>query len=127
VLGISALVEAAQRVSADRELKQLLATNQVLARRRRGRKTELVPAEDLLVGDVIELRAGDWVPADCRLLEVDGLETDESTLTGESLPVVKDTAATTAATTADRRCMLYQGTSVASGSGTAVVVATGEN
>ncbi|MGW7551610.1 cation-translocating P-type ATPase, partial [Streptomyces rimosus] len=67
----------------------------------------------------------DVVPADCRLLTAEGLEVDESSLTGESLPVAKDPAPVVAAQLADRRSMLYEGTTVAAGRATAVVVATG--
>ncbi|KAA5834502.1 cation-translocating P-type ATPase [Saccharopolyspora hirsuta] len=125
VLLASALVDGIQRVATDRELTRLLDAGQVPARRKRDGAVQVVPADQLVPGDVVELRAGDGVPADCRLLAVDGLEVDESGLTGESQLVVKDTAATTAPEVADRTCMLYQGTAIASGSGTAVVVAVG--
>jgi cation-transporting P-type ATPase I len=84
-----------------------------------------VPAEDLVPGDVVRLQAGDAVPADCRLLKPVALEVDESSLTGESLPVQKEALATAAVTVADRRSMIYEGTTVAVGETTAVVVATG--
>src|SRR5206468_11294084 len=75
--------------------------------------------------DVIELRSGDVVPADCRVLQAVGLQVDESALTGESFPVTKATDAVAASTLAERFSMLYEGTTVAAGRGTAVVVATG--
>ncbi|MDA3645082.1 cation-translocating P-type ATPase [Saccharopolyspora indica] len=125
VLLASALVDGVQRVATDRELTRLLDAGQVPARRRREGTVELVPADQLVPGDVVELRAGDGVPADCRLLSADGLEIDESSMTGESQLVAKDVAATTAAEVADRTCMVYRGTAVASGTGTAVVVAVG--
>ncbi|WP_345025723.1 HAD-IC family P-type ATPase, partial [Nonomuraea roseoviolacea] len=83
-------------------------------------------ADELVPGDVIELRAGDAVPADARLVEASGLELDESTLTGESRLVAKSATPTAAAAVADRASMVYQGTTVAAGHGLAVVVATGE-
>ncbi|WP_229680158.1 cation-translocating P-type ATPase [Saccharopolyspora thermophila] len=125
VLVVSAFVDGLQRVVTDRELAKLLDAEQLPARRRLDGGTEVVPADRLVPGDVVEVRAGDGVPADCRLLEVDGLEVDESALTGESLAVTKQMAATAAPVVADRACMLYQGTYVASGAGTAIVVATG--
>ncbi|SEG10198.1 cation-transporting ATPase I [Saccharopolyspora kobensis] len=125
VLLASALVDGVQRVATDRELTRLLDAGQVPARRRREGTVEVVPADQLVPGDVVELRAGDGVPADCRLLSTDGLEVDESSMTGESQLVVKDIAATTAPDVADRTCMVYRGTAVASGTGTAVVVAVG--
>ncbi|MCI2417255.1 cation-translocating P-type ATPase [Saccharopolyspora sp. K220] len=125
VLVASALVDGVQRVATDRELRRLLDAGQLPARRRRDGTTEVVPADRLVPGDVIEVRSGDGIPADCRVLEVDGLEVDESGLTGESQPIAKEITATTAPMVGDRTCMLYQGTCVASGSGTAIVVATG--
>ncbi|MEV0700451.1 cation-translocating P-type ATPase [Saccharopolyspora sp. NPDC050389] len=125
VLLASALVDGVQRVATDRELTRLLEAGQMPARRRRDGIAQLVPADQLVPGDVIELRAGDGVPADCRLLAVEALEVDESSLTGESQLVTKEIAATTALAVADRACMLYQGTAIASGSGTGVVVAVG--
>jgi Mg2+-importing ATPase len=82
--------------------------------------TELVP------GDVLELRLGDIVPADVRLLEVSGLECDESVLTGESLPVDKHTDPTPAGSAiADLTGCALMGTVVHAGSGSGVVVTTG--
>ncbi|MEV0195359.1 HAD-IC family P-type ATPase [Nonomuraea sp. NPDC050691] len=83
-------------------------------------------ADDLVPGDVIELRAGDAVPADARVIDASGLEVDESTLTGESRLVAKSAAPTAAPAVADRTSMVYQGTTVAAGHGLAVVVAVGE-
>ncbi|WP_436760383.1 HAD-IC family P-type ATPase [Streptosporangium sp. V21-05] len=82
--------------------------------------------EDLVPGDVIELRAGDTVPADCRVLKAVGLEIDEATLTGESQLVTKSPEPVNAPAIADRTSMVYEGTTVAAGSGLAVVVAAGE-
>ncbi|GAA4832635.1 cation-translocating P-type ATPase [Saccharopolyspora rosea] len=127
VLVFSALIDGAQRVRADRELAALLEAGQLRVRLRRRGRTTSVPADDLVEGDIIELRAGDGVPADCRVLSAEALEVDESSLTGESEPVTKTAEATVAAAVADRTCMLYRGTAVASGSATAVVVAVGAN
>ncbi|HEX3828676.1 MAG TPA: cation-translocating P-type ATPase [Sporichthyaceae bacterium] len=85
----------------------------------------LVAADRLRVGDLIGLRAGEVVPADARLITVDGLELDESGLTGESITVGKQVAATPGAPVAERACMVFEGTVVVAGSGTAVVVAVG--
>jgi cation-transporting ATPase I len=125
VLVASALVEAVQKVTARRELVQLLDAGQLPAHLRRDGETRTVPADQLVPGDVVELHAGDGVPADCRVLRATGVEVDESSLTGESQLVTKTTKATTATTIADRTSMLYQGTMVATGNATAVVVATG--
>jgi magnesium-transporting ATPase (P-type) len=92
---------------------------------RRSRADSALRADQLVEGDVIRLQAGDAVPADCRVLSGRDLEIDESTLTGESVPVAKSARATGARALADRNSMLYEGTVVAAGSGGAVVVATG--
>ncbi len=85
-----------------------------------------VPAEELVPGDLIVLEAGDRIAADARLVEIAHLQADESALTGESLPVNKSPApAPQTAGVADRRSMVFAGTSVAAGRGRAVVVATG--
>ncbi|TDD87909.1 HAD family hydrolase [Saccharopolyspora karakumensis] len=127
VLLASALIDGVQRAATDRELSKLLASGRTPARRRRGGTTEIVSSDELVPGDVVELRAGDGVPADCRLLSVESLEVDESGLTGESHLVAKTAAPTTAPAVADRTCMLYQGTVIASGTGVAVAVAVGSH
>ncbi|MEU6776597.1 magnesium-translocating P-type ATPase [Streptomyces sp. NPDC046759] len=92
---------------------------------RDGRPQE-VEVTTLVPGDVVELRLGDIVPADLRLLQAAGLECSESVLTGESLPVAKDTAAVPAGTAlADLSGCALMGTVVHAGSGRGVVVATG--
>ncbi|MEU6096284.1 cation-translocating P-type ATPase [Streptomyces sp. NPDC047079] len=121
----SALVGGVQRVRTERALAELTARSAVGARVRRGGTERLVSAEDLVPGDVVLLRAEDVVPADCRLLEAHGLEVDESSLTGESLPVAKDPAPVVAAHLTERHSMLYEGTTVSAGEAVAVVVATG--
>lgn len=86
-----------------------------------------VSAADLVPGDLLLLRAGDLVPADCRLIEAGQLTCDEAALTGESEPQEKTVHPVDRATAlADRRSMLLSGTTVTSGSGSAVVTATGQ-
>jgi Ca2+-transporting ATPase len=86
-----------------------------------------VPADQLVPGDVIELTAGQSVPADARLIDAVGLRIDEAALTGESMPVDKDPGAALDAGVplADRKTMVYLGTSVAGGTGRAAIVGTG--
>ncbi|MEU4566087.1 HAD-IC family P-type ATPase [Micromonospora sp. NPDC023956] len=127
VVGGSALIGAVHQRNTERSLATLLARTAVTARVRRDGSEQVVAAEDLVAGDVILLDPGDAVPADCRVLESVGLEADESSLTGESLPVAKTDRPVVAAEVADRRSMLYEGSTVAAGHGTAVVVATGED
>jgi cation-transporting ATPase I len=122
----NALIGGVQRVSAERALRALLFSERLPARQVAGDGTlRSVPAERLRPGDIISLNSSDVVPADVRLLDCERLEVDESTLTGESLPVAKGTAATPGADLADRSCMLYEGTTVLAGTARGVVVAVG--
>jgi magnesium-transporting ATPase (P-type) len=85
-----------------------------------------IAAEELVPGDLVILEAGDRVPADLRLLSVSALATQEALLTGESLPVEKNTTAVSAqAPLGDRLCMAYSGTLVTTGQARGVVVAIG--
>jgi Ca2+-transporting ATPase len=85
-----------------------------------------VAIETVVPGDVLVVRAGELVPADCRIVDAHRLAADEAALTGESEPATKSTAAAPAgAALAERSSMLYRGTSIASGHGRAIVVATG--
>ncbi|WP_433226397.1 hypothetical protein [Microtetraspora malaysiensis] len=125
VMVVDAVLGGAQRRDAQRALRHLTKETELHVRLlRRGGHGGAI-AEDLVQGDVIELRAGDAVPADARLIRAVGLEVDESTLTGESQLVTKTTAPTAAPAVADRTSMVYQGTTVAAGHGLAVVVAVG--
>ena len=85
-----------------------------------------VPTDDVVVGDVVVLRAGDIVPADSRLIDADSLLVDESTLTGESYPAEKTPGVVAIGSSlAQRTNAVFLGTHVVSGTGTVVVAATG--
>jgi Ca2+-transporting ATPase len=85
-----------------------------------------IPSKYLVPGDIILLQTGDRIPADARVIEEYNLKVDESSLTGESVPVQKVTDALPAGTSeADRTNMVYAGTAVAYGRGKAVITATG--
>lgn len=87
-----------------------------------------VASADLIPGDIVVLQSGDKVPADLRLLTVKELQIDESALTGESVPVPKHVEALSAETVlGDRTNMAYASTLVTYGTGTGVVVSTGDN
>ncbi len=126
VLGANALMSGVQRVGADRALRQLVDLSAVRVNLRRpGDEETTVTAAELVPGDVVMLSAGDAVPADLRVLSAQGLEIDESSLTGESQLVEKSPQASLAGTVADRTSMLYEGSVVAAGEAVGVVVATG--
>ncbi len=125
---IMSLVQEAKAEGAMEALMQMTAsTSKVL----RDGEIKITKSEDITVGDVIVFEAGDTVPADCRIIESHSLKSEEAALTGESVPVNKiidvlmcnegreDIAL------GDRRNMLYNGSTVVYGRGTAVVVATG--
>ena len=92
-----------------------------------GAGSRMISARELVAGDVLELEAGDAVPADARLVRSIDLAVLESSLTGEAAPIGKDAVAELPADTVlgDRTNMLFLGTQVVRGKGTAVVVATG--
>jgi P-type Ca2+ transporter type 2C len=120
-LGLRQEGKAAAAVAA---LQQMMI---VKAKVRREGKLEEIPAEHLVPGDLVSIEAGDIVPADGRLLRAATLEVAESALTGESLPVGKDTNPVRKADTplGDRTDMVYMNTNVTRGSGEFVVTATG--
>ena len=96
------------------------------ARTIRGGETRLIPAEQLVPGDLVLLESGDKVPADLRLTDVNNLRTEEAALTGESIPAEKMTGPVSAnATVGDRENLAFSGTMVVSGRAKGVVVATG--
>jgi Ca2+-transporting ATPase len=95
---------------------------------RDGKKQE-IPMPEVVIGDMLVLAPGYYIPADARLLETHRLTIDESPLTGESLPVGKDDKFLGNEDTAlgDRRNMIYMGTTVTGGNGLAITIATGRN
>ncbi|MBK7323187.1 MAG: cation-translocating P-type ATPase [Candidatus Microthrix sp.] len=127
VVGVNTAVGAAQRVQTEHALLRLERNGQSGARVLVRGEVVDVPADSVVVGDVILLEAGDAVPGDCRLLDATALEMDESALTGESLPVQKSCDPTPGAAVAERTSMLYDGTVVAVGDATAVVVGVGSH
>jgi P-type Ca2+ transporter type 2C len=127
IVAINAVLGFAQESRAEAALAALETMQTPNARVRRDGTTRVVAASGLVAGDVLELEAGDAVPADARLLQTIGLFAEESALTGESVPVAKDARAACAddAPLGDRGTMLFVGTNVVRGKAVAVVVATG--
>lgn len=117
----------AQEYRAERAVQALKGMAALTARVRRGGAETTIPAVGLVQGDVVILEAGNVVPADLRLVEVNRLRIDEAALTGESLAVEKHTAAIADSDLplGDRRNMAYKGTTVIYGRAVGVVVATG--
>jgi Mg2+-importing ATPase len=116
--------ERGARKTVERLLALVSSRTRVL---RDGAETEIL-SESVVPGDVILLSAGDWLPADCRVLESTGLMVDESALTGESFPAEKQPGTVAAeATVSQRTNSLFMGTYVVSGSGRAIAAATGQS
>ncbi len=126
VVVINAVVGFIQEGKAEQAMdaiRQMLSLHAAVLRD--GRLHE-IPAEELVPGDVVQLAAGDKVPADLRLLRVRELQVEEAALTGESVPVEKNgTAVAADALLGDRTGMAYSGTLVTAGRGFGLVVATG--
>ena len=128
VIGINAIIGFLQEGKAERALesvRNMLSLQAVVIRN--GQRQEIA-AEQLVPGDIVELRSGDKVPADVRLFKIKNLQVQEAMLTGESVPVEKTTHAVEAdAAIGDRPSMAFSGTLVTSGQGRALVVETGDS
>jgi calcium-translocating P-type ATPase len=127
VLIVNAIVGTIQEHRADTSMAALQELIRQTAHVRRDDMVGVVDARELVVGDIVEVESGMTVAADLRLVFDSGLFADESTLSGESLPVAKAHAAIVAAASGlgDRSTMLHAGTLIAQGRGAGVVVATG--
>lgn len=127
IVVLNAMLGLAQERKAEQAIRSL---SRMLVRRvrvRRAGATRDVAVEEIVPGDLLELEAGDLIAADARLVSASDLAADESTLTGESVPVDKDARAPfrAGAPPAEQAAALYLGTNVVRGAGLAVVVATG--
>ncbi|MBR2650834.1 MAG: calcium-translocating P-type ATPase, PMCA-type [Clostridia bacterium] len=131
VVIINAVLGVYQESKAEKAIEALQQMSAATSKVMRDGKLQVIHSEDLVVGDVIVLEAGDAVPADARILESASLQAEEAALTGESVPVTKfidiiylrenekDVPL------GDRKNMLYMGSTVVYGRGVAVVTATG--
>jgi Ca2+-transporting ATPase len=127
IVALNAVIGVTEEGKAARALDALRSMETPMARVVRAGATRLIPTREVVPGDLVQLAAGDRVPADLRITEATALEIDESVLTGESLPASKDAGAVTEADAglADQRCMAFTGTHVTRGSARGFVVATG--
>ena len=129
IVALNTILGYTQEYKAEKTLEALqeLASPKVTVRRG-GRDVE-VPSRELVAGDVMVLSTGDRVSADGRLIGSANLETDEASLTGESVPVKKDHGSAVAerSVLGDRSNMVYSGSTISRGRGVAMVVATGSS
>lgn len=129
IVVLNAIVGIVQEGKAEKALEALKNLSSPQARVIRNGKEMIIDAAILVPGDIISLESGDYVPADARIIESNSLKSEESALTGESVPTEKDATAEAAvnAPLGDRFNMLYSGCSITYGSGKAVVTSTGMN
>jgi len=131
IIILNAALGFIQEYRAEKSLAALKKLSSPSSKAIRDGKKIIVPSSDLVIGDLVEMEAGDNVPADCRLFSVtSGFATQEASLTGESNPVMKTTLALNeigekSTPLADRVNMVYMGTSVSSGKARAIVAQTG--
>ena len=128
MIALGAGLKLVQESRADHAAAKLKAMISVMATVMRGGQPREIPISQLVTGDVVALAAGDMIPADVRLITAKDLFVNQSSLTGESFPVEKFETETNPAARApvELTSIAFLGTSVESGAGTAVVVATGK-
>jgi Ca2+-transporting ATPase len=125
---LNAIIGTYQEFQAEKALAALSAMQVPLVRVRRKGEIDEISAEELVPGDIVLLNEGDRIPADGRLIESINLQIDESALTGESMPVSKNTnvlPTDQAITVGDRENMAFMGTSVTYGRGEVIITQTG--
>ena len=127
IVVLNALMGVIQENKAEKALDALKNMSAPHARVIRNGVEKIINASELVPGDIILLEAGDFVPADARLIKSSSLKSEESALTGESVPTEKDATVIVKedAPLGDRINMVYSGCSITYGTATAVVVATG--
>ena len=126
VLAINTAIGSATELRAARSMESLRKLGARSSRVLRDGTLNILPAEQVVPGDIVLFESGDMVTADIRLVEANTLYCDKSTLTGKSTPVEKGTAPVAGdAVVADRSSMVHKGTAITRGSAKGVVVATG--
>ncbi len=127
IVVLNAIMGVMQESKAEKALDALKSMSAPHARVIRDGKESVIDAAELVPGDIIKLEAGDFIPADARLLHSVSLKSEESALTGESVPSEKDAEAEVdeKAPLGDRHNMVFSGCSVTYGTATAVVTAIG--
>lgn len=124
---LNAIMGVVQENKAEKSLEALMSLSSPHARVIREHQEKIIDAKDLVIGDIIKLEAGDFVPADARLISSSSLKSEESALTGESVPVEKESQVIVDedAAIGDRINMVYSGCSITYGTAKAIVCHTG--
>jgi Ca2+-transporting ATPase len=126
IVVLNAMLGFIQEARAEKSVRALMALAAPESTVVRDGERQRVTTDEIVPGDILMVEAGDKIPADARLIEVANLQTDEAPLTGESVPVAKETKPFDADVgLGDRRNMLFSGTVATYGRGRAIVVATG--
>jgi len=126
IVMVSAVLGFFQEYRAERALEALKKMLSPTATIVRDGKEIVIPAREIVPGDIVVLREGDKIPADARLIDAINLQVNEAALTGESMPVFKGTGRIPSAISLlDRKNIVFSGTGVTYGKGKAVVTATG--
>ena len=129
VVLLNAIIGVAQEAKAEKSLEALKKLSEHAAKVVRDGKEQVIPARELVPGDLVIIETGDYVSADLRIIEAANLKSQESSLTGESVPVEKETAPIegTEVGVGDRINMLFSSSLITYGRGKAIVVETGMN
>lgn len=132
VVILNAVLGVAQESKAEKAIEALQKIAAATSKVMRDGKITVIPSERIVPGDVVVLEAGDAVPADARVIECASMKIEEAALTGESVPVTKTNAVLSAddgkdVPLGDRKNMVYMGSTVVYGRGSAVVTGTGMN
>jgi Ca2+-transporting ATPase len=128
IVALNAIVGFVQEYRSEKAIEAMKKLAAPRAKVLREGKEMIIPAKEVVPGDIILIEAGDRIPADARLIEIVELKTEEAALTGESTPVNKSIKVVDEKTpVADRKNMVFMGTHTTYGRGKAVVVATGMN
>lgn len=131
VVILNTILSVVQESKAENAISALMEMTKATSKVIRDGQIQIIKSEDLVVGDVIVLEAGDAIPADCRILESHSLKVEEAAITGESVPVNKIADILMLSETSrevplgDRTNMLYSGSTIVYGRGKAVIVSTG--
>lgn len=128
IVVLNAIMGFVQEYRAEKAMESLKKMSEVQSQVIRGGKNQVLPSRDLVPGDLVLCEAGNMIPADIQLLEENAIKVDESSLTGESVPVEKEASKSiTPSAEIDSPTHLFKGTLQTNGRGMGIILATGMN